>query len=367
VGIGLSSGGTHGYYLTMMGSLGPRVRGVRSRLLTKEKLRAIIYAESLDDVINALRDTGYKTVIERIEKITSPEEITREFKTAVIQDLVQLALGSPPQARYLLSVYLLKFEIENIKVVAKCLHEGKDRKDMERLVNTYIAEVMGRRHVLTYILGARDLEDLGAKLKELYHPAAEAFENMIKLIKARPQLALCIIDTVLDSVYLSRLYTITTSKLMRDNSAMDVVKSLVDFYNISLLLRARLWNLPLDLVQGFVVPFGIVGANFTRYYSEPIVRVLEELSSNPLIAILTVLAKGGELETIVQKLSIAEFKAAQSLATSIVTKYSPASPGAALAVAHVKDLEAELVATIVRCFIEGVSKALIRSHFEAVL
>jgi len=367
VGIGLSSGGTHGYYLMMMGSLGPRVRGVRSRLLTKDKLRAIIYAESLDDVVNVLRDTGYKSVIERIEKITSPEEITKEFKTAVIQDLVQLALGSPPQARYLLSVYLLKFEIENIKIVAKCLHEGKERRDMERLVNTYIAEIMGRRHVLAYILGARDLEDLGTKLRELYHPAAEAFENMLKLIKARPQLALCIIDTLLDSVYLSRLYTITTSKLMRDNSAMDVVRTLVDFYNISLLLRAKLWNLPLDLVQGFVVPFGPVGTNFARYYGEPVVRVLEELSTNPLITTLTTIAKGVELETIVQKLSIAQFKAAQSLSTSIVTKYSPASPGAALSVAYVKDLEAELVATIVRCFVEGVSKALIRSHFEAVL
>ncbi len=367
MGIGLSSGGTHGYYLTMMGSLGPRVRGVRSRLLTKEKLRAIVYAESIDDVVNALRDTGYKTVVERIEKITAPEEITKEFKTAVIRDLVQLALGSPPQARYLLSVYLLKFEIDNIKIVAKCLYEGKDRRDMERLANTYIAEIMGRRHVLTYILGSRDLEDLGSKLKELYHPAAEVFENLLKLIKARPQLALCIIDTILDSVYLSRLYTITASKLMRDNSAMDVVKTLVDFYNLSLLLRAKLWNLPLDIVQGFAVPFGTVGANFSRYYGEPVVRVLEELSANPLVTILTTIAKGVELETIVQKLSIAQYKAAYLLSTSIVTKYSPASPGAALSVAYVKDLEAELVATIVRCFIEGVSKALIRSHFEAVL
>ncbi len=365
--IGLSSGGTHGFYLSMMGIIGPKVRGARAKLLGKDRLRAVIFAESLDDALGVLRDTIYRSAVEKISKETSPEEVTKEFKTVVIQNLVSLAASCPMQARNLLVAYLMKFEIENIKVVAKCLHEGKERRDIERLVNTYIAEILGRRHVLTYILGARDLEDLGTKLRELFHPAAEVFEHIVRLVKSRPQLATCIIDTMLDRVYISRLYTVTTSILMHDNSATEAVNAIADFYNISLLLRARLWNLPLDVVQNFYVPYGNVGKNFTRLYSEPIVRVLEELSTNPMISALQTMVKVTELEQVVPKLSLAQYKAAYTVASSIISRYSAASPGAALMIAHVQDLEAELVTAVIRCFMEGVSKSLIRSHFGLVL
>ena len=114
-----------------MGSLGPKTHGLRAKLLTKERLRVLIFAESLDDVLNTLRETSYKAAVEKIGKGTPPEEVTKEFKTVVVNDIVSLIAGSPVQAKVLLTAYLLKFEIENIKVVAKCLHEGKERRDIE--------------------------------------------------------------------------------------------------------------------------------------------------------------------------------------------------------------------------------------------
>ncbi len=364
---GLGGGGRHGFYLLAMGSMAPKTHGMRAKLLPREKLRAVVYAETLDDALATLRDSSYKAAIERLSKESPPEEVTKEFKSLVVQDLVSLMAGSPTPARILLAGYLLKFEIENIKMIARGLYEGKERKDIERILNMYVAEIMGRRYVLTYILGARDLEDLGNKLRELFHPAAPIFESILRLVKAKPQLALCAIDTLLDKVYLVRLYNLVTTRLIRDNSGYDVVKQLIDMYNASLLLRAKMWNIPHDLVMDFVVPYGAVGKAFHRLYGEPIVRVVEELAENPLIRVITSITRATELDQIVPKLSIAMYKAVRVMAESIASRYGAASPGAALAVACLRDMEAELVSAVIRSFMEGVSKNVIRSHFGLAL
>ncbi len=364
---GLGSGGRHGFYIMSMGSLAPKTHGMRAKLLPKEKLRAVIYAESLDDALAVLRESSYKSAVERLSKESPPEEVTKEFKTLVVQDLVALMAGAPTQARILLAGYLLKFEIENIKLIARGLYEGKERRDIERAINTYIAEIMGRRYVLTYILGARDLEDLGAKLRELFHPAATVFESILKLTKARPQLALCAIDTLLDKVYLVRLYNLMATRLVRDNSSYDVIRQLIDIYNAALLLRAKMWSIPHDFITDFVIPYGTVGKVFHRLYGEPVVRIVEELADNPLLRAIAGMIRATELEQIVPKLSVATYRAIRQMAESIVSRYGAASPGAALAVACLRDLEAELVAAVIRSFMEGVSKSTIRAHFGLAL
>ncbi|GEM_PF-486336 len=362
-----STGGIHSNYLLFFTPLGPRTRGVKAKLLGREKLSALIYAESLDDVVNILRDTSYRAVVEKFGKEFTSGEFMREVKTAVIKDIVDLALMCPIATRTTLITYLLKFEIDNVKIIAKGLHEGKDRRDIEKLVNVYVEEVLGRRHVLAYILGARDLEDLGAKLKELAHPAAEFFEHIMKLIKLKPELTLCAIDTLLDRAYLERLYNTIMGIYGRDVSILHVIRCMINYYNLNILLRGKLWNLPLELVNEFVIKAGYIGTNFARLYAETLTRIFDELSTDPVVSTLMSVARVSEIENAVQYLSLINFKAFSKIASEILARYGEFAPGAALAISHLKDLESDLIISITNAFIEGIPKDLIRKYLSIVL
>jgi len=354
-------------YLVLMTALGSRVRGLKSKLLSKEKLKALIMSESLDDLMTLLRDSSYKAAVEKFGKEISSSEFIREVKTLVIKDIAEVASAYPLTVGSILTTYLLKFEIENIKTIAKGLYEGKDRREIEKLVNIHVAEILGRRHVIAYLLGARDLEDLGTKLKELAHPAYEVFEHIIKLSKLRPELTLCAIDTLLDRVYLTKTYEMSRGICERDLSLVHVIRAMINYYNFNILLRGKLWNLPLEFANEFVIKMGTLGTMFTRYYGETITRILDDFATDPLISSLLSITKVTELDQAVHYLGLAYFRAFREITTSILSRYGEFSPGSALAICHLRDLESELIITLVNAFIEGVPKDVVRRYLLAVI
>ncbi|WP_243675377.1 V-type ATPase subunit [Vulcanisaeta distributa] len=189
-------------YVIKLTALGPRVRGgLRARYLSRDKLSALILAQSLDDAVNVLKGTEYGgDVLERLGKIVDEAQVTNEVRSHVIRSISSLASSVPSPASAVLKSYLMRFELENVKVIAKSLMRGglEGVGSVEGLVNVTVEEELGRRHVLAAIMSVRDVEDLRNKLMELQHPAGPALDTFIKVGKQNPQYNVMLIDTLID-------------------------------------------------------------------------------------------------------------------------------------------------------------------------
>jgi V/A-type H+/Na+-transporting ATPase subunit C len=104
---------------TRYASVLAKIGAERSKLLSEGKLKALTESRSLTELTVQLRDTSYH---EQIGKITMPltsRKLERAFNENLIEAFIKIIKNSPKKARNYLGLYLLRFEIEHIKMLLK--------------------------------------------------------------------------------------------------------------------------------------------------------------------------------------------------------------------------------------------------------
>lgn len=265
-------------YVIKLTALGPRVRGgLRARYLSKDKLNALILAQTLDDAVNVLKGTEYGgDALERLGKIVDEAQVTNEVRSHIIRSISSLASSVPSPASTILKSYLVRFELENVKVIAKSLTRGLEGGgSLEGLINVTVEEELGRRHVLAAIMSVRDVEDLRNKLMELQHPAGPALDIFLRISKQYPQYNVMLIDTLIDKAFIE--YLMRLARI--DYSVNRFIKELVDFYNLNVILRSKLWGISQELINELAIRSGAVFSTAVKIYGESPTRILEEMAS----------------------------------------------------------------------------------------
>ncbi|WP_054857113.1 V-type ATPase subunit [Vulcanisaeta sp. JCM 16159] len=352
-------------YVIKLTALGPRVRGLRARYLSRDKLSALILAQSLDDAVNVLKGTEYGDVLERLGKIVDEAQVTNEVRSHVIRSISSLASSVPSPASAVLRSYLMRFELENVKVIAKSLMRGLEGVgSVEGLVNVTVEEELGRRHVLAAIMGVRDVEDLRNKLMELQHPAGPALDTFIKVGKQNPQYNVMLIDTLIDKAFIE--YLMRLARI--DYSVGKFIKGLVDFYNLNVVLRGKLWGVSQELINELTIHSGNVFVTAVKIYGESPTRILEEVASVfPPVDQLIKVAGSSDLRLLVQYLGPFSYRFTKDLEDSMISLFTEFSPGAALAAVHFNFVESELVITLLNAFLEGVPRDFIAKLYGQVI
>ncbi len=352
-------------YVIKLTALGPRVRGLRARCLPKDKLNALVLAQSIDDAINALKGTDYGNTIEKLGKITDEAQVTNEIRTYVVKSISSLASSAPSPASTILKSYLMKLELENIKVITKSLMKGLEGGvTLESMINVAVEEELGRRNILAAIMGVRDAEDLRNKLMEMRHPAGPALDSFVKVSKQYSQYSNALIDTLIDKAFIEYL-----ARLIRvDDSVGKFINGLIDFYNLNVFLRSKLWGLSQDLVNELVIHSGNVFSTAIKIYGESPTRILEEVASVfPSLDQLIKVAGSSDLRTLVQYLGPFSYRFAKDLEEYVVSLFTEFSPGAALATVHFRFVESDLVITLLNAFLEGIPRDFIVKLYGPVI
>ncbi|KUO87737.1 MAG: V-type ATPase subunit [Vulcanisaeta sp.] len=353
-----------GTYVIRLTPLGPRVRGLRSRYLTKNELNALILAPTIDDAFNALKGTDYGEVTERLGKASTEAQITNEIRTHIIKLLSALAFSVPEPASTALRSYLIRFELENVKAIAKSLMRELERSSMEGLINVAVEEELGRRHILAVLMGVRDLEDLRNRLLEMRHPAGAALEIFLKVSKQFTQYSTMLLDTLIDKAFIEYL-----SRLTRiDESVSRFIRNIIDYYNINIILRGKLWGLPQEVINELMIRSGPVASTALKIYGESPTRILEEVAAVfPAMDELIKVAGSSDLRLLVQYLGSFSYKFAHNLEEYILSLFTEFSPGAALAAAHLKFTEGELVIALLNAYLEGLPRDFIAKLYGPVI
>ncbi|MGC9169162.1 MAG: V-type ATPase subunit [Thermoproteus sp.] len=335
-------------------SLGPRVRGLRVKSLPRDKAVALAYASSPDEYLNVLRTTQYQVSIDKLTKDTLNDLREQIIKT-YMNNVKELYLGAPEDGREVIRLHLRRFEYENIEYIITAIRSGKNPEDF---VITEPLDFTGRRYVVTSLLGARSVEEVGERLKALGHPAAEAFELMQKFGYDKFTI---FIDRqwILD-------YTKSLSEL-KDKSIDRLVNTLTTYFDVVLAVRAKIWGLSPEEIASLTtgMPSGVVKEIFDATARGEVARTLDLISGiKPWGQVIASMASE---EPTFENLSVVLDNAypaiMRKLADACIVECSEFSLGSLLASLEYMRAEAMLIVKAAAMLVEGVSVEKRRSYF----
>jgi len=102
-------------YASVLAKIGAQ----RSNLLSDTKLKTLADSKTLPDFAGQLRDTPYQEQIAKIPPPFTGHKLERAFNENLIETCQKIIKYSPKVAKEYLSLYLLRFEVENIKMLIK--------------------------------------------------------------------------------------------------------------------------------------------------------------------------------------------------------------------------------------------------------
>ena len=118
----------------------------RSLLLGEAKLRTLTEAKNLTDFTGQLSETIYEKQIAKISTLSS-RKLEHAFTENLIETYIKIIKNSPKKAATFLQLYLLKFEVENVKALIKAANAKLSPE--QKLDKIYFsAEAFLRRGVL---------------------------------------------------------------------------------------------------------------------------------------------------------------------------------------------------------------------------
>jgi V/A-type H+-transporting ATPase subunit C len=215
-------------------ALGPRVRGLRIKELPRDKLISLIYANTLDEFLNILKTTPYSIAIDKLTR-ENLEDLRKGLVRAYLERIKSIFLGSSSDVKAVIMSSLKYFEYENIRNLTIAVKAGRNPEDF---IIWEPLEFTRRRHVVASLLGAKSIEDIGERLKQIRHPAYKAFELASKYGDEK-------ISVFLDRQWIHDFST--TAPTSKDKSLNDFVTELKEYFNILIAIRARIWGLVEEL------------------------------------------------------------------------------------------------------------------------
>ncbi|MGC8972857.1 MAG: V-type ATPase subunit [Thermoproteus sp.] len=335
-------------------SLGPRVRGLRVKSLPRDKAVALAYASSPDEYLNVLRTTQYQVSVDKLTKDTLNDLREQIIKT-YMNNVKELYLGAPEDGREVIRLHLRRFEYENIEYIITAIRSGKNPEDF---VITEPLDFTGRRYVVTSLLGARSVEEVGERLKALGHPAAEAFELMQKFGYDK------------FTIFIDRQWILDYTKFLKelkDKSIDRLVNTLTTYFDVVLAVRAKIWGLSPEEIASLTtgMPSGVVKEIFDATARGEVARTLDLISGiKPWGQVIASMASE---EPTFENLSVVLDNAypaiMRKLADACIVECSEFSLGSLLASLEYMRAEAMLIVKAAAMLVEGVSVEKRRSYF----
>lgn len=217
-------------------ALGPRVRGIRIKVLPRDKLVALAYSNTLEEYINVLRTTPYAVSMDKAAS-ESVGELRRVLVRIYLDRIRGLYAGLSGGAKEVARASLMYFEYDNIRNVATAIRAGKNPEDF---VLWEPLDFTGRRYVITQLLGARGPEDLAERLRAMGHPAHRAFELAARYGMEK-------LSFFLDRQWIEDF--LRRGRRVGDRSFGAFAKEVSEYVDVLIVIRARLWGLTEELQE----------------------------------------------------------------------------------------------------------------------
>lgn len=183
------------------GYVNARVRGMSSRLLSPETFQVALGAEDFRAFTAVLEQTAYASALEDAKSTSTgltavDRALARSFH-ATTRSMLSFSDGLPHD---LLAALLWRYDLEDLKTVARAHHAGRDPTDLDTAV-TGAGEL--RPATLEALAAAPDLPTAAQVLSVTKHPLATAFTRAARSYATDGDLLA--FEIALDHAYFAKL------------------------------------------------------------------------------------------------------------------------------------------------------------------
>ncbi|HYA77479.1 MAG TPA: V-type ATPase subunit [Verrucomicrobiae bacterium] len=149
-----------------------KIGAERGKLLSEAKLKTLMESKNLSELATQLRDTSYQEQIIKVSLPFTSRKLERAFHENLISTYVKIIENSPKNASEYLRLYLLRFEVENIKTLIKATNAELSLDQKINRVYLSAEDYLKNRSVIEETAKAPDIKQIVKALKKTdYTPA----------------------------------------------------------------------------------------------------------------------------------------------------------------------------------------------------
>lgn len=104
---------------TLYSAVLAKIGAERNKLLSEARLKTLTESKNLFELTGQLRDTSYQEQLAKVPLPYTSRKLERALRENLISTYVKIIKNSPKNASKYLRLYLLRFEVENIKALIK--------------------------------------------------------------------------------------------------------------------------------------------------------------------------------------------------------------------------------------------------------
>lgn len=218
----------------------------RSRLLSEAKLKSLTESKNLNDIVTQLRGTSYAEKLTKLPSSLTSNKLERVFQENLIEIYIKIIRYSPRSVQSFLSLYILRYEIENIKTLIKATYAKLDTTQKLARIYFSVEDFLKRRSVIEETAKAPNLKQTVDSLKNTEYELSlslgfKSFEEGGSTT--------CF-DVLLDKMFYEKLYSGYQDLPKRDKPhAYFFVSMESDSFTLLTLLRGKNLNYDSNWLQ----------------------------------------------------------------------------------------------------------------------
>jgi vacuolar-type H+-ATPase subunit C/Vma6 len=143
-----------------------KIGAERGKLLSEAKLKTLTESKNLSDLATQLRDTSYQEQLVKVSLPFTSRKLERAFHENLISTYVKIIKNSSKNASKYLWLYLLRFEVENIKALIKATNAKLSLEQKLGRIYLPAEDYLKNRSVIEETAKAPDIKQIVKALKK---------------------------------------------------------------------------------------------------------------------------------------------------------------------------------------------------------
>ncbi len=231
----------------------PKIGAERSKFISEAKIKSLIDT-NFQEFAAQLRDTTYQTQIAKLSLPLSSRKLERAFKENLIEAYKKIIGISPKKAEKYLSVYILRFKLENIKTLIKATIANLSFEQKVSRINLSIEDDPKNRAVIEEAAKFSTIREVvNAFKKTEYEPALN--EGLQNYEKNRSTASF---DISIDQIFYEKLGKNYQSLPKKEKPhAAFYASSEIDSFILLTLLRGKALNYDANFLRTAVPDKGV--------------------------------------------------------------------------------------------------------------
>lgn len=232
--------------------LAPIIASERSKITSREVLRKSAYARTLSEFKDQI--SSFFPELEDHSKFRTLDEIHWLFQNVITEAFFKIIKNSPEIDHDFLEVFLVKFEIQNIKTILRSKVLNLEPEEIKRDLNFPIEEFFNRASLFHEALETTGIDNL----INIFETAGSFYTPYLKKARQWEQEvnALGFFDLYLDHSQLLLFWEEFNHLSYGNRKAIKPFLLLfTEYYNLIIILRGKIWNLDPIIIRELVLPY----------------------------------------------------------------------------------------------------------------